>query len=123
MIKDPMKGMCARLAKYYWSPLHPKSYVVKGYNGAPAGIGLIVEKDYAAFNIAWLIQPRIATMADHQTLVSLWTGVNRELTDDQRWVITTYTKAEFLVWLKAKPNELTPLTRARINQAVRNATV
>jgi hypothetical protein len=115
MIRDPIKEMCASLAKYYWSPLHPKSYVIEGHGETPAGIGLIVDRDYAAFNIAWLIQPRAATTADHRMLLVSWTESTPELTEDQRGVITTHSKERFLIWMKANPNELTPLMRARVN--------
>ncbi len=38
---------------FYWSPLHPDSYVIPAPDGKVMGIGLVANKDYAAFNLAW----------------------------------------------------------------------
>lgn len=48
-----VKAMCERLAKFYWSPERPETYVIE-HQGKPAGLGKVACRDYAAFNLVWL---------------------------------------------------------------------
>lgn len=115
-----VKGMIEQLSRYWWSPRHPSTYVVKGANGQPAGIGLLAYESPAAFNICWATQPLI-TFKDHKNAVITWSQLKHQLdvrvgSEFLDFAITSRTRAEFKAWYKQHKTNIRLETRVFLDR-------
>lgn len=100
-----IKEMINTLSRYWWSPRHPSTYIIKGANGQPAGIGLLAHESPAAFNVVWAIQP-LVTFSDHKNAVMIWSQLKQQLDVRIRsefldFAITSRTREGFKQWYKS----------------------
>lgn len=70
--RTTVRNLLVRLQEPWWTPLHPSDYVMTAADGRPAGVGLIVEQDFDAWNLSLALSrsmkpPR--TLDDHRNLL------------------------------------------------------
>ena len=114
---DP-KELCNRLAKYYWSPKHPKTYVTE----QGRGLGVLADRCYGSFNLVWATH-KLDTPQDHITAITSFT--NQQLQSSQvvkgaemsTW-LTLLTPHELSYWYKDNAIYVNKLTRMNIEKAL-----
>ena len=76
-----VRQLCEKLAHFYWSPMHPDTYLVKHpHTGADIGIGRIAHECYASFNLAYLTVGRnLSNINQHNLAIQNFIAAKREL--------------------------------------------
>ncbi len=114
---DP-KELCKRLARYYWSPKHPKTYLTP----EGRGLGRLADKCYGSFNLIWATH-RLETVQDHVVAItgfmeqSLQTGQVVKGAELGTW-LTLLTPHELSYWYKDNKTSVNKLTRINIEKAL-----
>ena len=114
---DP-KQLCQRLAKYYWSPRHPSTYVTEHGRG----LGVLANRCYGSFNLIWASH-KLDTTQDH--IVAITSFTEQQLQAHQMvkgaelgtW-LTLLTPHELSFWYKDNAVYINRLTRTNIEKAL-----
>jgi hypothetical protein len=114
-----VKELCAKLAKYHWSPKHPRTYVLQ--NGR--GLGRIAHQSYGAFNLTYAGY-KLETAQDHSRAIDIFTQQVQECTEiivhNQElgdW-LTQLNAKEFAGWYKVNKDSIGGLSRYNIERAL-----
>lgn len=111
-----------RLEHYYWSPRHPREYVVESLDGSKQGIGLIAHQDYGAFNLVWATVP--LTRLFHHRVALLHFNEQASLNQQELegaalgdW-LTLLRPDEFKKWYTLRRDQVSPPAVERIDLAL-----
>ena len=118
-----VKSMCDRLANYHWSPEHPSTYVLPAGDGKYRGIGIIAEKNYGAFNLAWAsCEGKWQTVAEQTKLITEFTRFQHMT----HYKVNDVPLSDWLCFLRPKPFGIFILDRKAlpidVHSALREAT-
>jgi hypothetical protein len=114
---DP-KELCKKLAKYYWSPVHPSQYVTP----EGRGLGVLAHGCYGSFNLIWATH-QLKTRQDHIDAISAFSVQKAHMTqfvkgaEMSTW-LTLLTPHELSFWYKDNGVYVNKLTRINIEKAL-----
>lgn len=110
--------MLKRLAKYYWSPEHPRTYLLEGGNG----IGNLASQSYGAFNLLWA-QHDLRTTAGQLQAMAEFPDLAIACRDRVQGVevcdvLTLLPPSEVAIWYAARKNQCSKIVQRNIERAL-----
>lgn len=105
--------MITKLSKFYWSPRPPETYLIPHpTTGVQVGLGRIVHKSYAAFNLTYAyVGGKLQDVGTQARAVKVFSFLQDRLevpvagADLSSWV-TLLTQPEFTAWAAANTDSI-----------------